>query len=217
MTTQPAGAGNPAITCGVLQNATIWLPGFAGIVRAEEKPRIRSEVQRPGLLGKARLDVPGRVHRQPRPPGQADLLRARPRLATVGRPLDRRTIDDMVRRRVERAVARIDRRVVHAPAVEQWAPHLPLTAIIIGFENEEPLARACQGQDADSHEPNPPGNSCTMTPPRHPPTTGTIAGGRLRPWLRGASHTLPSSPPRRRANSPREPTYPWPVTIAISR
>jgi hypothetical protein len=52
---------------------------------------------------------------------------------------------------------------------------------------------------------------------QHRPTTGTIAGGRLRPWLPGASYAPPSSHPRRRTKSLKEPTYPWPVTVAISR
>src|SRR5690348_18413003 len=42
--TQPAGAGKPAITRGVLQNATVRHPALTGIVRAEQHPGVRSQV-----------------------------------------------------------------------------------------------------------------------------------------------------------------------------
>ena len=115
---QPAGAGKPAVTRGMLQNATVGLPGFAGIVRAEKNAGIRPEVQRSRLLRETRLDVPDRVHGQPRPLGKAYLPRPLPRLAPVGRPLDRRAVDDMVHRRIDFAVTRIDRCVVNPPAIK---------------------------------------------------------------------------------------------------
>ncbi len=112
---------------------------------AEENAGSRPEVQRPRLLRKARLDVPRRVHGQPRPLGKAYLLRPLPRLAPVGRALDRRPIDDMVRRRIDGAVARVDRRVVNTPAVKQGTLGLPGTAGVIPPQQEKALTRAHQG------------------------------------------------------------------------
>src|SRR5208337_5529645 len=118
MDAQPAGTGIPAVTRVVLKNAEVRLPGLAVVIRAEKNAGIRPEIQRSRLLRETRLDVPGRVHGQPRPLGKAYLLRPLPRLAPVGRPLDRRAVDDMVRRRIDFAVTRIDRCVVNPPAVK---------------------------------------------------------------------------------------------------
>jgi hypothetical protein len=48
----------------------------------------------------------------------------------------------VVRRGVQRAVARVEYRVVHAPALEQRAFGLPLAAIVVAAQQEQSLACA---------------------------------------------------------------------------
>jgi hypothetical protein len=57
----PAGAGQPAVTRRVLENAAVWLPCLAAVVGPKQHAGVRSEVKRPGLVWPARLDVPRRV------------------------------------------------------------------------------------------------------------------------------------------------------------
>jgi hypothetical protein len=59
----------------------------------------------------------------------------------------------VVRRRVDDAAPRIDRRVVDAPGVQQRSLDLPPPAVVVTFEFEEPFACADQDQDADSDSP----------------------------------------------------------------
>ena len=76
----------------------------------------RPESSVSGSSGPPGLDVPRRIQEQPRLIGQADLPRPLPRLSTVRGPLDRWAVSAVVRCRVERAVALVDERVVHAQA-----------------------------------------------------------------------------------------------------
>jgi hypothetical protein len=55
----------------------------------------------------------------------------------------------VVRRREQRVVTRVDRRVVDAPAVEQRTFDLPPAAVVIAPEKEEPLPRADECEDTD--------------------------------------------------------------------
>src|SRR2546425_3525866 len=89
----------------------------------------------------ARLDVPHALqgihalrHRQ--------LLGALPGLAAVVRALHGRAVDEVVRRDVERAIARIPSRVEHLPARQERALDLPVAAGIVAPEEEEPPARS---------------------------------------------------------------------------
>jgi hypothetical protein len=128
----------------VLENAAVRFPALAGVVGAEEDAGVSSQIERVGLLRPAGLDVPRRFERQRRFLGQAELLRALPGLPAVRRALDGRTVDEVVGRRVNGAVTRVDGRVVDPPAVQQRALRLPLTAIVVSLEQEESLARADQ-------------------------------------------------------------------------
>ena len=73
---------------------------------------------------------------------QADLLRALPGPAEIGRAVHRPAVDEAVRRRVQDAVALIDDCVVHRPAGQQRALELPLLAVLVAAEEEEPLPGA---------------------------------------------------------------------------
>jgi hypothetical protein len=55
----------------------------------------------------------------------------------------------MIGRREQRVVARVDGRVVDPPAVEQRTFDLPLAAVVIAPEIEEPFPRADECEDAD--------------------------------------------------------------------
>ena len=145
----PACAGDPAVARRVLEEAQVRLPALAAVIRTEEHARIAPEIQRLGLLRPARLDVPRGIQQEPRLLRQADLRRPPPGSTPVGRALNRRAVDDMVRRGEDRAVAHIDDRVIDPPALEQRALDLPAEAMVIATKQEQPLAGADKCQDVD--------------------------------------------------------------------
>jgi hypothetical protein len=127
MAAHPSGSREPAVTRSVLEDRVIHLPALATVVRPEEDARVGAEIERLWLFGPARLDVPRRVQH---------LRRGR-------------SVDDVVRRREHRPVARVEGRVEHAPAFKQRAFGLPPAALFIAAEQKEPFSGANECEDAD--------------------------------------------------------------------
>jgi hypothetical protein len=132
----------------MFEQRAVDLPRLATVVGAEEHAGGGAEVERLGLFWPTRRDVPHGVQRQAGLLRQPDLLRAPPRPPAVLRALDRRTVDAVVGRCVERAVTRVGDRVVHAPAPEQRALGTPVAAFLVTPEHKQPLGRADECENA---------------------------------------------------------------------
>ena len=145
----PAGTGVPTLAGLVADDAVHRLPGGAAVVGAEENTGCGTEPE-PAILPRApRLDVPGLLQLEPGVLEEPQLLRARPALAPVRRAVDRGAVDLVVRRRVDRAVPRVDDGVEDRPAREERADELPVAPAVVALEDEEALAGA--EEDEDSH------------------------------------------------------------------
>jgi len=147
----PAGAGLPALTRRVLEDALDRLEGLARVLRAEEDTRRATEPQLAGAIRMARADVPELLDLEAALLRQADLLGALPGLAAVGRSVQGRAVDHVRRARVERAVPGIGDRVHDLPAGQLRLLHLPLAPRVVAGQGEEPLARADENLHAHGH------------------------------------------------------------------
>ena len=78
------------------------------------------------------------------------LLGARPGPSAVGGAVDGGAVDLVVRRRVDRPVARVDDCVEDRPAGEERAREAPVAPALVALEDEEALPRS--DQDADHHQ-----------------------------------------------------------------
>ena len=90
----------------------------------------------------ARPDVPGLLQGEAGVLGEPQLLGARPGLAPILGAVHGGAVDEAVRGRVDRAVARIRNGVEDLPALEQRAGDLPVAALVVRGENEQALPRA---------------------------------------------------------------------------
>jgi hypothetical protein len=97
----------------MLEQRLVHVPGLAAVVGSEEDSRVPAE---PELRVPTGLDVPGRVELQTALLREAELLGPLPRVSLVVGTMDRRAVEEVVRRRVQRFVARVDDCVVDAPA-----------------------------------------------------------------------------------------------------
>ena len=151
----PARTGVPAVARLVADDAVHRLPRLAAVVRAKEDARRGAEPE-PALLALAPgLDVPGLLQRQACVLGKPELLGACPRLAPIGRAVDGRAVDLVVRRRVDRPVPRVDDRVEDRPAGEEGPGERPVAPPVVALEEEEALARADEDGRHQSPGPDP--------------------------------------------------------------
>ena len=148
-----AGARVPPIASLVTDDPVHRLPAVASVVRAEENPRRGAQPEPTVLAGPPRLDVPGLLQGQAGVLGEAQLLRPRPALAAVGRAVDGRSVDVAVRRRVDRPVARVDDGVEDRPPREEGAGELPSVPALVALQEEEPLTRTDEDEDAHARHP----------------------------------------------------------------
>jgi len=87
-----------------------------------------------------RLDVPDLRELEPGLLGQADAFRAGPGLAEVARSLHGPAVDKVVAGDVEVSVTRVLHGVEDRPAREERALELPVPAVLVAAEQEQPLA-----------------------------------------------------------------------------
>ena len=134
----PAGARLPVLPRRVLEQRAIHLPGRTAIVGTEQDARVAPEPEL-GIL--ARFDVPRRVQLEPGLLGQPELLGPLPGFAEVVRPVHRCPVEEVVGRRVKRAVARIDDRVVDGPTRKHRPFDTPAFVAVSAAEQEQTFLR----------------------------------------------------------------------------
>src|SRR4051794_34662167 len=117
----------PAVARRMLEQPLVQLPRPAAVAGAEQDAGVAAE---PQLRVAAGLDVPRRVELELAVLGEAQLVGALPALAAVGRTMRARAVERVVRGGMERAVTRVDDRVVDRPALQQRALDLPLRAVV---------------------------------------------------------------------------------------
>ena len=135
----PPAPGSQRSRVVVLREALHRGEGLAAVRRAKQRPGRGAEPELARLA--PRLDVPRLLELEAGLLGQADVLRALPRLAHVGRALHGPAVRIRVGRRVERAVAAVDDRVEDVPAFERRPVELP-RAPVVRVQLEEALPRA---------------------------------------------------------------------------